>query len=192
MLWRDGADRAEGKYMCINQNSTVAHVETPYDGEIGRLNSELNETYIAFGREGEARQLRQQAQDANAGTYGAANMATRTIAKSKKSTYNNATWDAVDAAEADEDFIEEVEEEALPEEMQKMNMKERKAYIEEKAKEREAIQQKIQEVAKKRETYIAEERKKNSEATDNTLDAVMLKTIREQAPKRGYKFEPAN
>lgn len=189
LLWRDGAERAEGKYMCIDQNSTVAHVETPYDGEIGRLNSELNSTYIAFGREGEARQERQQAQDANAGSYGSGNMATRAIAKSKKSTYNNATWDAVDAAEANEDFIEEVEEEQLPEEMQKMDMEERKAYIDKKAKERAAIQEKIQEVAKKREAYIAEERKKNSEATENTLDAVMLKTIREQAVKRGYKFE---
>lgn len=189
LLWRDGADRAEGKYMCIDQNSTVAHIETPYDGEIGRLNTELNNTYVAFGQKGAVAQQRQLAQDANAGNYGAANIASRAVAKSKKSTYNNATWDAVDAAEANEDFIEEVEEEDLPEEMQKMDMKERKEYIDNKSKERAAIQEQIQEVAKKREAYIAEEHKKNSTSVDNTLDVVMLKTIREQATKRGYKFE---
>lgn len=189
LLWRDGADRAEGKYMCIDQNSTVAHIETPYDKELGQLNDSLNTTYIAFGREGAARQQRQVAQDANAGNYGSANIASRAVAKSKKSTYNNASWDAVDAAAENEDFIEKVEEEALPEEMQKMDMEERKAYISKKSEQREAIQKAIQEAAKKREQYIAEERKKSSEATDNTLDAVMLKTIREQATKKGYQFE---
>lgn len=189
LQWKDGADRADGRYLCINQNSAVVHIETPYDKKISALNDSLNTTYIAFGKEGEARQQRQVQQDANASTYGAANLASRVISKSKKSAYNNAIWDVVDAAEANDEFIEEVEEEALPEPMQKMDMEERKAYIAEKAAKRKAIQEEIQAVAKKREAYMAEERKAQSESTENTLDAVMLKTIREQAEKQGYQFE---
>lgn len=188
-LWKDGADRADGKYMCINQNDQVAHIETPYDSEIGKLNDELNKTYIAFGASGKDRQARQLKQDVNAGAYGASNKAERAISKSKKSTYNNATWDAVDAVSEDEEFIEKLEEEQLPDEMKKMNVEERKAYVEKKAKEREAIQVKIQEAAKKRTAFIAQKRKEKAGKETNTLDAVMLKAVRDQAEKQKFQFE---
>lgn len=187
--WKDGADRADGKYMCINQNDKVAHIETPYDKEISELNDELNKTYIAFGRVGKERQALQLKQDANASSYGAANKAERAISKSKKSTYNNATWDAVDAVAEDEEFMETIEEEALPEEMKGMSVEERKDFVDKKAKEREAIQQKIQVAAKKRTAFIAEKRKEAAGKEKNTLDEVMLKAVRDQAKKQNFKFE---
>lgn len=187
--WKDGADRADGKYMCINQNDKVAHIETPYDKEISQLNDELNKTYIAFGRVGKERQALQLKQDANASSYGAANKAERAISKSKKSTYNNATWDAVDAVAEDEEFMETIEEEALPEEMKGMSVEERKDFVDKKAKEREAIQQKIQVAAKKRTAFIAEKRKEAAGKEKNTLDEVMLKAVRDQAKKQNFKFE---
>ncbi|WP_052599219.1 VWA domain-containing protein [Aureispira sp. CCB-QB1] len=188
-LWKDGADRADGKYMCINQNDQVAHIETPYDSEIGQLNDELNKTYVAFGTKGKEKQARQLSQDMNAKSYGASNNAERAISKSKKSTYNNATWDAVDAMAENDDFMEEVEEEELPDEMKGMDMEERKEYIEKKATERAAIQAKIQEAAKKRSAFIAEKRKEAAGEEKNTLDAVMLKTVRDQAKKQNFQFE---
>lgn len=188
-MWKDGADRADGKYMCINQEDKVAHIATPYDTEISKLNDELNGTYVAFGRLGAANQSRQMAQDANAGNYGVANKVERAISKSKKSAYKNAEWDAVDAAEEDEEFIETIEEEALPEEMKKMDMDERKAYIAEKAAEREKIQAKIQEAAEKRNAFIAEKRREMAGSEKNTLDEVMLDAVRKQATKKAFKFE---
>ncbi|MBL4650059.1 MAG: VWA domain-containing protein [Aureispira sp.] len=188
-MWKDGADRADGKYMCINQNDKVAHIETPYDSEIGKLNEALNKTYIAFGQKGKEKQARQLSQDSNAKSYGASNNAERAISKSKKSTYNNATWDAVDAMAENDDFIEEVEEESLPEEMKDMDMEERKEYVGEKGKERAVIQAKIQEAAKKRTAFITKKRKEAAGSEKNTLDAVMLRTVREQAEKQKFKFE---
>lgn len=189
-MWKDGADRADGKYMCINQNEAVVHIETPYDAEIVKLNDSLNKTYIAFGREGKAKQERQVAQDVNAqSSGGVANIAERAKTKSQKKMYNNASWDMVDAAAEDAEVIEEVEIEALPEEMQKMDMEERKAYVAEKSEERTKIQKEIQEISAKRTQYITEKRKEAAVDTDNTLDAVMLKTVREQAQSNGFKFE---
>jgi hypothetical protein len=188
-LWKDGADRADGKYMCINQNEQVAHIETPYDSEIGELNDELNKTYIAFGSKGKDKLARQSAQDSNASGYGASNKAERAISKSKKSTYSNASWDAVDAMEEDESVIEDAKEEDLPEEMKGMDTKERKEYVTKKAVEREVIQKKIQESAKKRTSFITEKRKETAGSDKNTLDAVMLKAVREQAEKKEFKFE---
>lgn len=187
--WKDGADRAEGKYMCINQNDQVAHIETPFDAEIGVLNDELNKTYIAIGNEGKEKQERQVAQDKNAGAYGSSNVAERAVSKSKKSTYNNASWDAVDALAENEKAMEEIKKEDLPDEMKGMSVEERKEYVAKKAKEREEIQAKIQDVAQKRAEFIAEKRKEEAGKEDNTLDGVMLKTVREQAEKKAFKFE---
>lgn len=189
-MWKDGADRADGKYMCINQNEAVVHIETPYDADIVKLNDSLNKTYIAFGREGKARQKRQVAQDMNAkSSGGAANIAERAKTKSQKKMYNNASWDMVDAVEEDAEVMEEVEIEELPEEMKAMDMEERKAYVAEKSEERTKIQKEIQEISAKRTKYITEKRKEAAVDTDNTLDAVMLKTVREQAQSNGFKFE---
>lgn len=187
--WKDGADRAEGKYMCINQNNQVAHIETPFDAEIGTLNNELNKTYIAIGQEGADKKDRQMAQDANAGSYGSANVAERAVSKSKKSTYNNASWDAVDALAENEKAMDDIKKEDLPDEMKGMSVEERKEYVAKKAKEREEIQAKIQEAAQKRNEFIAEKRKADAGKEDNTLDGVMLKTVREQAEKKAFKFE---
>jgi Fe2+ transport system protein B len=188
-FWKDAADRADGKYMCINQNDQVAHIETPYDGEIGKLNDELNKTYIAFGTKGRDKQARQLAQDENANSYGSSNKAERAVSKSKKSTYNNASWDAVDAMDEDEEIIEKLKDEDLPKEMKGMTVSERKEYIGKKAQERTEIQNKIQEAAKKRAKFIAEKRKETVGDEENTLDAVMLKTVREQAVNKSFIFE---
>lgn len=188
-LWKDAADLADGQYMCINQNDQVAHIETPFDAEIGQLNKVLNETYIAYGKVGESRKQRQLSQDTNAGNYGASNIAERAVSKSKKATYNNASWDMVDALEDNESLLEEIEISALPQVMKSMDLEERKKFVAKKAKERVDIQQKIQEVAEQRKAFISKKRKETSSNKSNTLDEVMLKTVREQALSKSFKFE---
>jgi len=67
-----------------------------------------------------------------------------------------------------------------------MTIEEKKEYVEEKAKMREEIQNKINKVDKQRRDYIADQINKGQ---DNTLDAAMLKIIREQAAEKNYEFE---
>ena len=83
-------------------------------------------------------------------------------------------------------IVEDLEEEQLPEEMKNMTIEERKAYVEEKAKEREKIQKRINELGEERRKYIAD---KLADGEDYTLDAAMLKVIREQAEDKNYSFE---
>jgi len=68
-----------------------------------------------------------------------------------------------------------------------MNKDERKKYVELKSNEREEIQNKIQKIEQQRSQFITEKLK--DEGQNNTLDAAMLKIIREQAGKKNYKFE---
>lgn len=183
--WKDGADLADGKYMNIDQNQEIAHIETPYDDELVELGQKLNDTYIAYGFYGDEFKKRQEEQDMNAGNLAPEVLVERTVTKGSVQ-YKNESWDLVDADKEGVVTIDELEEDALPEEMKDMTIEERKAYVEEKAKERENIQNKINEVNEQRRDFIAE---KLAEGQDNTLDAAMLKIIREQAAEKNYSFE---
>jgi len=187
-MWKDGADRADGKYMCINHNAAVVHIATPFDAEIVQLNDELNGTYIAYGSRGVEKKERQATQDKNAGAFSEANVAERALSKSSKA-YKNDDWDAVDAFKDNKKDLAKLKDDELPAEMKGMNAEEREKFVAQKAKDREEIQKQIQDINQKRESFIAEERKKTSAEPKNTLDKVMLNTVREQAEKKNYKFE---
>lgn len=95
--WQDGALLAEGKYMVIDQNRAVVHIDAPQDKDISKLGVELNKTYIAYGASGRVAAERQNAQDANAVAFSAqGSSVNRALAKSSPN-YRNSTWDLVDA-----------------------------------------------------------------------------------------------
>ena len=184
-FWKDGADIADGKYMNINQNEEIVHIEAPQDQELIELGAKLNDTYIGYGSYGDEYKLRQSEQDDNAGNLAPEVLVERTVTKSGKQ-YKNESWDLVDAEKEGNVNIEELKDEELPEEMKSMTIEERKAFVETKAKEREEIQNKINKLDQERRKYIAD---KLAEGNENTLDAAMLKIIREQAASKKYEFE---
>lgn len=183
--WKDGADRADGKYMNIDQNQMVADIKAPQDEEIVKLGNELNKTYVAYGATGEKKKMRQSEQDRNASSMNKEAIVQRSVAKASVQ-YDNASWDLVDAAKNDSSSIEKLKEEELPAEMQKMNKQERKAYVENKLKERDAIQKKINKLNQERRAYVDKEMKK--QASQNTLDQAVIKAIRSQAGGKNFIF----
>jgi hypothetical protein len=184
--WKDGADLADGKYMNIDHNQKIVHIDAPQDKEIVALGKKLNATYVAYGRMGVQKKERQKMQDSNAASVKGGAAVQRSVTKASKQ-YNNAGWDMVDAEKEGKIKVEEMEEAALPEEMKKMTVKQRKEFIEKKRKEREKLQKKINELRKARDKYVAEKRKKM--AGDQTLDEAIVGAIKEQAKKKNYKFE---
>ncbi len=185
--WKDGALLAEGKYMVIDHNQAVVHFEAPQDKEIARLGVELNKTYIAFGHAGAVNAARQSAQDTNSfALRSQGSSVQRAVAKSS-ALYCNSSWDLVDACKGTNFNLATLKAEELPAEMQKLTETERKAYVESKAKDREKLQQEIQRLNSERSKYVAEQTRKQT--TTNTLDSVVVATVREQAKTRNYKFE---
>ena len=184
--WKDGADCADGKYLNINQDDKVVHISTPYDQKLIELNQDLNGTYIGYGSKGEENIARQSVQDSNAAEYGAANAATRATFKAKKA-YKNSDWDLVDAMEEDEEVLESLEEEALPAEMKEMDSEERKAFVEEKAKEREKIRKEILDLEKQAEAFRSEKRAEMADDGTQTLDKVMMDAVEKQAKQKGFE-----
>lgn len=183
--WKDGALITGGRYMNIDHNERIVHIDTPYDDELIRLGKDINSTYIAYGKKGEELKERQEMQDDNSMSLSPAVMAQRSAAKAS-GQYKNTDWDLVDA-EGEADFdIEKVDKKLLPEELQNKSSEELKKYVEEMKVKRLEYQNKINELNEKRRKMIAE---KNLENQDNTFDAAMLKAMREQAEKKGFEFK---
>jgi len=184
-FWKNGADLAAGKYLNIDSDCRIVHISTPYDDKLILLGQKLNSTYIAYGNEGDELKKRQAEQDKNAGNLSPSVLTERTITKGS-GQYKNESWDLVDA-EAEGVNVEEIPKDQLPKEMQNMTNEERIEFVDQKAKEREEIQSEINKLDQQRRDYIAKQMEENSQ--DNTLDAAMLKMIKEQASSKNFEFE---
>lgn len=185
--WQQGALMAGGNYMSINHNQPVVHIEAPQDTEIARLNARLNETYIPYGQAGAAGAARQQEQDDN--SYGVSIGLLAERAKSKAmDLYSNSNWDLVDAVESGDADLREMDPEALSEEMQAMSPAARKAFVEQKAKERADLKAEIVELGRQRDAYVAEQRKSQVEQGVDTLNEALTRSVREQAARYDFRF----
>lgn len=184
--WQHGAELAEGKFLNIDQDRQIVHIKCPQDKIILELNTELNKTYLWFG----AKQVResykdnQWAQDKNADSIG--NSVSRVQSKAS-AAYCNRGRDLCDTLQEDEKAIENVKTEDLPEELQKLTMDERKAYVQKMAAKREEIKQQLAKVNQEREAYLAAEQKQLAEANKDTLGDVMASTVNEQLLESGFE-----
>lgn len=183
--WFDCANITKGKFMNIDTDQKVAHIPTPYDTTLMRLNDELNKTYLGFGSRGMEMKERQMMQDKNASEYGAANVAQRALSKSKKS-YSNADWDVVDAWTSDSTAVEKLKDEELPAQLKGKSKKELHATIAKLKSDRAKIQRQMADLQIKIDAYTTEERKKISGA--QTLDNVLIDALVEQATAKGFKI----
>ncbi|MCU0545596.1 MAG: hypothetical protein MUE44_26065 [Oscillatoriaceae cyanobacterium Prado104] len=182
-LWASGASLGKGSSFNINQDQKIAVIESPYDSEIASWNAKLNQTYIPYGREGRIGQQRQVAEDSNAG----ANLAARSNSKASE-YYDNASWDLIDALDNGKVTLEAIPDDALPEVMRGMTLTEKRAYVAAKKTERQAIQRKIRELSQKRDEYIDRQRKTSTDKGENTVDRVIIQSLRQQLAAKGFKL----
>ncbi|MCB1045470.1 MAG: VWA domain-containing protein [Acidobacteria bacterium] len=182
-FWKEGADLADGQYACIDQDRTDVAIATPFDDRILQLNTELNQTYLAYGAAGEASQKRQRAQDRTAAAEAPAAAVQRSVSKAT-SLYKNEDWDLVDAVASGDVEVETMEEEALPEPLQGLSAEERKAAVDKASADRTRIQAELAEVAKQREAFI----KQNQPEVTDSLEAKLREAIRQQLRTKQYQF----
>jgi len=185
--WKDGADRAEGAYLSIDQNQEMVQISAPQDAEILKLSQELNLTYLAYGTDGATKKERQEVADSNAAEMGASTAVQRSAAKSS-TLYVNTGWDLVDLV-IKEGFkvLDTLKEEDFPPELRGLTKEERIKIIQEKIKLRRALQQKITKLNEARNLYL-EKAQKNT-ANQNSLDKAIIQAIHRQAAKKNYKFK---
>ncbi len=187
--WRDGATLADGSFVCINQNKTVIAINAPQDQAIAKLNSELNDTYVGYGDEGQKGKDRQVAQDAAAEAAAPGASQLRAAAKAG-GYYSNASWDLVDAVRDQRVKLEDLKPEQLPEPVRKLSVEDRRKYVEGLGAKRAKVQDELKKLAAEREQYVQAERAKLAkEKGEKSLDEAIVDTIKAQAQKKGYVFE---
>ena len=180
--WRRVAAAGLGSYASIDQHAdAIAQIETPMDAKLAKLNEALNDTYIAYGDDGERGKANQRAQDENASAMSLSAVASRIITKAS-SLYHSVEWDLIDALESGK----EVKEEALPAVMKPMTEQERKDYVAEQSSRRTDLSQEIAAIADERREYIAEHRTSDQ---DDGLDAALVGGVKKLAEKHGFVFE---
>ena len=187
--WRDGALAADGSFLVIDSDQAVVHIEAPQDAEIVKLNAQLNQTYLAYGKRAAEAGGNQAAQDANSIRSAASGAAVQRAVSKASKNYFNSSWDLVDARQEKGFDLSKIPLEDLPENMRKMDAPARLAYIETKAKQRAELQQHILQLNQQRDAFVADKRKSESTTGTDTLDSAMTKTVRSQAATKGYKFE---
>ncbi|MDR0574031.1 MAG: VWA domain-containing protein [Tannerella sp.] len=186
-MWKDGADKGNGKFFNIDHNAQVRYIITPYDDRIDECNIRLNDTYIGYGRIGESKKQNQTAQDVNAASISSANKAERIVSKTK-AAYKNKSWDLVDLTEENEKALKDIKQSDLPKELQGKSETEIKSYVNKKKEERAAIQKEITSLAKQRQAYIDNELKKSGDNADD-LGKAINRSVLEIAAVKGYKAE---
>ncbi|MGB0716184.1 MAG: VWA domain-containing protein [Phycisphaerae bacterium] len=179
--WNQVASHGNGEYAAIDMSAGLRQRYTQYDDILIQLNTQLNATYIPYGRQGAQMRLRQEAQDAQACQLGKQTAASRSAAKGSV-LYDNAHWDLVDASKDKKFEVSSVPVSQLPDAMQLMSEDERVKYLEQARQKRSKLQKKIQEVQLKR---LAELRKQeeNDESTEG-LGRATKRTIRSQAKSK--------
>ena len=188
-MWAHGAKLAEGKYLNINQDKAVVHIDAPQDAELIELNIKLNATYLWYGDKGKAAQYRQVQQDRSARSFGRSTAAQR-VASKASSVYSNAKYDLVDAVEEQEVELADLKTTALPEAMKDMNLEERKAYVQEQAARRAEIQKQINELVADRDQYVAEKRRALVDGSgEATLGDAVVSSVREQLNQAGFEVK---
>ncbi|MBM4352893.1 MAG: VWA domain-containing protein [Deltaproteobacteria bacterium] len=187
-FWKDGALLADGQYMFIDSNQAVAHIDAPQDKEIARLGGELNGTYIPYGNVGNEASARQAVQDSNAMSVAQGSSVNRALFKAS-ANYRNEAWDLVDAVRANTVKLEEVKEAELPEEMRKLDLAGRKAYLDKQEKRRSEIQEEIRKLDDERKKFVAAKMKEQQNPDADTFDSAMIRALRKQAESKEFKFE---
>jgi Mg-chelatase subunit ChlD len=185
--WKEICKLAEGSYVQIAQNGgVVVAIATPFDKRLTEINGELAKTTLVYGDRYE--QMLGLTKNAAAEMLDAPAAAARAAYQCKNGWC--ATYDLLDNIKQGKIKLEELKKEQLPAELQKLEVKERKAYLDKLDKRRGELRKECLDLDKKRSSWIA---KKQAEETakgksKDGFDSQVLEVLRNQAKKNGVDY----
>lgn len=183
--WIQFAELCGGRFSSIDQQRGTVAIATPVDKKLAELGVQLNSTYIAFGKAGDAKKSNQMAQTANAQQAGLGVAAARTATQNSV-YYNCADWDLVDRCKMDAKFdVTKLAVDELPDVMKKMTVQERVAHVKKMTDQRAALQKDIDDLNVQRLKFISDEQKRNPNPGDRAFDQAIRETLRIQAETQG-------
>jgi len=190
--WKDIASKSEGSFVAIPQSGGVVAVATPFDGRLAELNTELTKTAVVYGKRPERERLMLGLEEAKkldkkdaaerAGFIGKTGAPAPASARPKGAGEDKG-GDLVHDVKAGRVKLGELKDEELPDDFKKLKTeKERKEYLDAKAKERDGLNKEVLELDRKRSEYIKEELAKKGKGKDS-FDSQVIDVLRKQAKK---------
>lgn len=184
--WAAGAKLAQSDLMTIDQDRVAEHIPAPQDDQILALGNTLNGTYLAYGAQGQAAAARQVNADASSAKLSKKVALERSQLKAKPS-YDNRTWDLVDAVAGDTGFLAKAKDEELPTELQGKSLAEKEQLVRAKAAERAQLKAQIAKLEAERTAFLAAEQARLGKADAPSLESELTKGTKKIAGKKGYK-----
>jgi len=194
-IWQEIARKAEGKFARILQGGGVIAIATPFDKEIAACNTKLGNTVCVYGDARMQRFAASKRSLALSAPAGAAADRAEYLSKAKAKSAKAAEvisggGDLTDLLANDKLKLAEIEEKKLPENVRKMNKKDREAYLTKQVEERKKLQTELSGLLKKRSTFIIAKKAELKKAgKGDGFDEKVGGFIREQAAKKGFRYD---
>lgn len=181
-IWKEIAQLGKGEYHAIPlDGGKVVVITTPYDVEISTLQNELNLTIVPYGsRVQQAEVAKKSRMYEEAAPSAAAEMSTYVNKAGKGVAAITGAGDLVADMETDGVNLSAIPEKELPENMQKMSVDERKAYLTAQNEKRAAISKALAEKVKQRDAYILENEAKATKGAGDSFDRSVSETLKKQ------------
>ncbi len=192
-VWDDIAKKAEGRFMRIAQSGGSFTASTPFDAEIAKLSRELDDTRIYYGDTAVLEKNEERKERASK-IYAEASVATlaqRGSFNTKAAGMRNFSGEQelLGDLESKSVKLDEIDEDQLPKDMQKMSTEQRKKHVEEMQVKRDGLQKNIKELADQRQAYMLKLAKEKGAKNADSFDKAVFDCIKAQAAEKGIEYE---
>ena len=183
-VWRDIAQRGQGRYIPIPQDGgQVLIIETPWDTEIIELQGRINGTVIPYGPRSQRSSVEQKTKQLAAAPAAVATEMAGYLSKSSAARSGAAMTgrgDLVADVAAGQQKLDGVKDEDLPDTLRAMKPAERQASIDKNLSERNTLNARLAELVKKRDAHVFEQRKSAKASPADSFDRAVAETLKAQ------------
>jgi hypothetical protein len=183
--WKDISKKAEGSYVKIPQDGGVTPVvSTPFDKRLAEINTELAKSTLCYGNnEKKAADMKK---NDDAARLTGAPAADRGAFQAKNA--QAAAYDLLDSIKQNRVKLKDLKKEELPEQLQKLTLKEQEEFLEKLDKHRTELNKEAVELDRKRSDFIAEKHKEDAKKGKDSFDNQVLEVLRGQAKKHKIEY----
>lgn len=188
-VWRDVAQRGDGRFIAIPQDGgQVVIIETPYDEEIIILQNEINKTVIPYGpralqkrTEDKTRQLAEVARAAPASASDMASYINKRAKVSSEAVTGGGDL-VVDVATGGKK-LDSIKDDELPDSLRKLSMQNRTAELDKQMATRKELNTRLAALVAKRDAYVVAQRDKTAAPKTSSFDREVEATLKVQLKK---------
>jgi cell division protein FtsB/Mg-chelatase subunit ChlD len=190
--WTQIASLGNGRFLQVEQAGGAVIFASPYDEEIAKLSARLDDTRLYYGNETDKASMQAKVA-ATAKLNENASLASRARrggfnVSSAGETNLLGNKELVEAISSGALKLDDIDRDALPEELKPMAPAEQQARIAQLSSERQELKQKIRKLSEDRSSYLFKKVEDSGGAGDS-LDRKLFDLVKEQASKAGLEYE---